>query len=199
MGLLCFGFVLLVACSLAAASSPGCEDIVKPIIPQDPDLVMGKWIYVLGAADPSPYHKALESLKSSWIELTPTSDSQTVTLRWGDHCFGRCILDEVNATVSRLAVTFRKNLSDHKGRLLHTCSDCLLWTDSFRNMDYTGRYLLQFTRSGKIDPKDVEIYRKQLQCLSFPENFHSYDGKVELCPDNKEEDKNSTVTLTTNI
>ncbi len=48
--------------------------------------VFGKWVYVMGAGDPKPYHKALESLKSSWIDLSPTSDSQIVTLHWGDHC-----------------------------------------------------------------------------------------------------------------
>lgn len=186
MGRLGAGFVLLVVTSLSTASSPGCEDLVKPFMPDDPEMIMGKWIYVMGAGDPSPYHKALESLKSSWIELTPTPVSQTVTLRWGDYCFGRCIQGEVNATVSGLATTFRKNLSDHKGHVLQTCSDCLLWTDTFRNKDVTGRYVLQFTRTGKIDPNDVEIFKKQLQCLNFPENFHSYDGKRELCPDDKE-------------
>ncbi|KAJ0067471.1 hypothetical protein NL108_007948, partial [Boleophthalmus pectinirostris] len=106
--------------------------------------VLGKWIYVMGAGDPISYHKALDSLKSSWIDVALTSDSQTVTLRWGDYCFGRCINGEVNATVSGLSVTFRKNLCNHKGHLLQTCSDCLLWADTFRNMDLTGRNLLLF-------------------------------------------------------
>lgn len=47
--------------------------------------VFGKWVYVMGAGDPHPYHKVLGSMKSSWVELSPTSDAQTVTLRWGDH------------------------------------------------------------------------------------------------------------------
>ncbi|KAK9522653.1 hypothetical protein VZT92_019102 [Zoarces viviparus] len=177
---------LLALTSLSAASAPDCKDLVRPFIPDDPKLVFGKWVYVMGAGDPKPYHKALESLKSSWIDLSPTSDSQVVTLRWGDNCFDRCISGEANATVSGITTTFRKNLSDHKGHLLQTCSDCLLWTDAFRNGDTTGRYILQFTRTGKKDPKDVEIFRKQVGCLSFPENFHSYDGKTELCPDDKQ-------------
>uniref|UniRef100_A0A673CMR1 Apolipoprotein M n=1 Tax=Sphaeramia orbicularis TaxID=375764 RepID=A0A673CMR1_9TELE len=171
---------------LSVASSPDCQDLVKPFMPENPKMVFGKWVYVMGAGEPKPYHKALESLKSSWVELSPTSDSQIVTLRWGDNCFNRCNLGEVNATVSGLATTFRKNLSDHKGHILQTCSDCLLWTDTFRNMDVTGRYMLQFTRTGKINPKDTEIFSKQLQCLNFPENYHSYDGKTELCPDDME-------------
>lgn len=140
----------------------------------------------MGAGDPQPYHKALESMKSSWIALSPTDDPRVVTLRWGDRCLDRCIFGEVNATISGLATTFRKNLSDHKGHILQTCTDCLLWTDTFRNGDVTGRYVLQFTRTGEIDPTSVEVFKKQVGCLNFPENFHSYDGKTELCPDDKQ-------------
>ncbi|KAM4616163.1 uncharacterized protein ACJ7VT_009127 [Polymixia lowei] len=176
---------LLALTALSAASAPDCKDLVKPFIPDDPNLVFGKWVYVMGSADPKPYHKALEALKSSWIDLSPTSDSQIVTLRWGDQCFNRCSLGEANATVSGVATTFRKNLSDHKGHILQTCSGCLLWTDTFRNEDVAGRYVMQFTRTGTIDPKDVEVFKKQAGCLNFPENYHSYDG-TELCPDNKD-------------
>lgn len=42
---------------------------------------------------------------------------------------------------------FKENLSEHKGHILQTCSDCLLWTDTFRNGDVTGRYILQFSKS----------------------------------------------------
>lgn len=103
----------------------------------------------------------------------------------------------------------KENLSEHKGHILQTCSDCLLWTDTFRNEDVTGRYIMQFSkfgtllkyskalsedanvliahssasvpfpaRTGKIDPKDVETIKKQAECLNFPEDFHSYDGKT---------------------
>ncbi|XP_013863858.1 uncharacterized protein LOC106517519 [Austrofundulus limnaeus] len=185
MALLVVGFLLTLS-SLSAASSPDCKDLVQPFTPDDPSSVFGKWVYVLGAGDPAPYHKALESLRSSWIDLSPTSDASTVTLRWGDHCFNRCIFGEVNATISGLTATFRKNLSEHKGQILQTCSGCLLWTDAFRNRDATGRFILQFTRTGQIDAKDVEMFKQQAECLNFPKNFHSYDNKTELCPDEKE-------------
>ncbi|XP_040052240.2 alpha-1-acid glycoprotein 1 isoform X2 [Gasterosteus aculeatus] len=178
--------VLLALASLGAASAPDCKDLLRPFVPDDPQQIFGKWVYVMGAGDPKPYHKALESLKSSWIDLSPTSDGEVVTLRWGDNCFNRCIFGEVNATVSGNATTFRKNLSGHKGHVLQTCSDCLLWTDTFQNEDATGRYILQFTRTGKTNPEDVDLFRKQVGCLSFPENFHSYDGETELCPDERE-------------
>lgn len=48
---------------------------------------------------------------------------------------------------------FKENLSDHKGHILQSCLDCLLWTDTFRNGDITGRYILQFS---KFCPQQIE-------------------------------------------
>lgn len=33
-------------------------------------------------------------------------------------------------------------------------------------------------RTGKIDPNHVEIFKKQVGCLNFPDDYHSYDGKT---------------------
>lgn len=33
-------------------------------------------------------------------------------------------------------------------------------------------------RTGEMDATGVELFKKQVGCLSFPENFHSYDGKT---------------------
>ena len=126
---------------------------------------------------------------------------------------------------STCGVVSQENLSNHKGHILHTCPDCLLWTDTFRNGEATGRYIMQFSKSlsqsnlttsfrrfmnlavpalppyfpifkmepvllfsslflartGKIDSKDVDIFKKQVECLNFPENYHSYDGKTGQC------------------
>ncbi|CAG07883.1 unnamed protein product [Tetraodon nigroviridis] len=174
---------LLALASLCAAFAPSCDDMVKPYIPLDPKAVFGKWVYVMGAGDPDPYHRALGSIKSSWVELSPTSDVQTVTLRWGDYLFNQCALGEVNATLSGTTVTFQKNLSEHRGHLLQTRANSLLWTDSFRNVDVTGRFVMQFTRTGTTDPELVRLFKEQIACLHFPENFHSYDGTTELCPE----------------
>ncbi|XP_004072483.1 uncharacterized protein LOC101158029 [Oryzias latipes] len=178
--------LLLAVVPLCAASAPDCDELVKPFMPEDSKLVFGKWVYVMGAGDPLHYHDALGSLRNSWIDLSPTSNDQVVILRWGDYCFNRCIFGEVNATVTGIATTFQKNLSDHKGHILQTCPDCLLWTDTFRNRDVTGRYILLFSRTGKIDPEHVDILKKQAECLNFPVNFHRADASAELCPDDKD-------------
>lgn len=106
--------ILVALPCLSHATAPDCEDLVKPIMPEDPSQVQflvclffsfisgrtvrqklkvrlrtkvfGRWVYAMGAGDPQPYHKALGSMKSSWIELSPTDDPRVVTLRWGDRC-----------------------------------------------------------------------------------------------------------------
>lgn len=153
--------ILVALPCLSHATAPNCEDLVKPIMPDPSQVqflvffpfisvrtvrqklkvrlrikVFGRWVYAMGAGDPQTYHKALESMKNSWIELSPTDDPRVVTLRWGDRCLwvkftvrnaekrvvcgtvceshtlsrlssDRCIFGEVNATVSGLATTFR--------------------------------------------------------------------------------------------
>ncbi|XP_067087120.1 uncharacterized protein [Osmerus mordax] len=172
---------LLALASISAASSPNCEALVKPFLPDDLTPVYGKWLMVLGAADPKPYHEALGSVRNSWMELSATSESQVVTYRWGDRQFGKCHFASTNATISSGATTFTKNLAVHKGQILETCPDCLLWSDNFRNRDYTGRFLLLFTRTGKLDPDYVETFKQQAVCLNFPEP-HTYDGETGFGP-----------------
>ncbi|XP_020344379.1 uncharacterized protein LOC109895131 [Oncorhynchus kisutch] len=81
------------------------------------------------------------------------------------------------------------HLSEHKGQYLETCPDCLLWSDTSRNGDITGRYLLLFTRSGKMYPTYLDTYKNQAECLNFPETHHTYDGETELCPDDNQKEK----------
>ncbi|XP_042187409.1 uncharacterized protein LOC121847934 isoform X1 [Oncorhynchus tshawytscha] len=180
---------LLALASLNAASTPLCKELVKPLVLEDHTEIYGKWVYVMGSADHSVFQKALGTLKSSWIDLSATSDHQVVTLRWGDRIDGKCVVGATNATISGTTSTVHIHLSEHKGQYLETCPDCLLWSDTSRNGDITGRYLLLFTRSGKMDPTYLDTYKNQAECLNFPETHHTYDGETELCPDDNQKEK----------
>ncbi|XP_055743215.1 300 kDa antigen AG231-like isoform X1 [Salvelinus fontinalis] len=177
---------LLALASLNAASAPLCKELVKPLLLEDHTEIYGKWVYVMGSTDHSVFQKALGTLKSSWIDLSATSDQQVVTLRWGDRIDGKCVVGATNATISGTTSTVHIHLSEHKGQYLETCHDCLLWSDTSRNGDITGRYLLLFTRSGKMDATYLDTYKNQAECLNFPEKHHTYDGETELCPDDNE-------------
>ncbi|KAG7256663.1 hypothetical protein CRUP_014081, partial [Coryphaenoides rupestris] len=109
--------------------SRNCEELIKPFIPEDGSLVFGKWVYVMGSADPMVYRTALDAMKSSWIELSPTQDSQLVALRWGDHCYDRCVY----------------------GEYYETCAECLLSEDTtlLPDGETKGRYLFLFKKFKK--------------------------------------------------
>ncbi|CAB1322086.1 unnamed protein product, partial [Coregonus sp. 'balchen'] len=163
---------------LSAASAPVCKELVKPLVLEDHTEIYGKWVYVMGSADHSVFQNALGTLKSSWIDLSATSDHQVVTLRWGDRIDGKCVVGATNATISGTTSTVHIHSSEHKGQYLETCPDCLQWSDTSRSGDITGRYLLLFTRSGKMDLTYLDTYKKQAECLNFPETHHTYDGET---------------------
>lgn len=185
-----FCLALLALSSLTAASDPDCEELLKTL--EDRSKLHGKWIYYAGVAA-SEGTMYLKSIKSSWIELTPIPDSDDMTLRYGDKIDGKCVLGSVNATFSgnSTAVTFFYNStsSEHVGKHLVTCPDCILWTDN--SIMVAGgetkrdRNLYLFTKSGTLDASHLEVFKKQAECLNFPTDFH-FGGNKDLCPDEKE-------------
>ncbi|KAL0979271.1 hypothetical protein UPYG_G00183050 [Umbra pygmaea] len=174
---------LLALATLSASIAPDCKELIKPLVLEDHTEIYGKWIYVMGTADHLFFQNALRTLQSSWIDLLATSDHKVVTLRWGDRIDGKCVVGSTIATINGTTSTVQLHLSEHKGQYLETCPDCLLWSDTTRNGDITGRYLLLFTRTGQMDPTYLDTYRKQAECLNFPDTHHTYDGESELCPD----------------
>lgn len=185
-----FCLALLALFSLTAASDPGCEELLKPL--EDRNKVSGKWIFHAGTSDNEKLLEELRTINSSWIELSPIPDSDDMTLRWGDKMDGKCHTGGVNTTFSENStiVTFHFNSSDHEhvGKYLVSCPDCILWTDTSVTVGKAGsregRNLYLFTKSGKLDDSDLEVFKKQAACLNFPSEFHFGDNK-DLCPDEK--------------
>ncbi|XP_078141494.1 uncharacterized protein LOC144539632 [Centroberyx gerrardi] len=183
---------LLALCTLSAASSePNCEELVKPL--QDRSPIFGKWIFHAGTSDNEEFLKGLKTIKNSWIHLAAINNSDAMNLRWGDKIDGKCIEAEVNSTFAgnSTMVTFNFNgsSSDHVGKYLETCPDCILWTDKSETVTNgetkKGRNLFLFTKTGKVEASQLEVFKKQAACLNFPSEFH-FGEDTDLCPDEKE-------------
>ncbi|XP_044053682.1 uncharacterized protein LOC122876877 [Siniperca chuatsi] len=185
-----FCLALLALSSLTAASDPDCEELLKPL--EDRSRISGKWIFHAGTSDNKELLKELKTINSSWIELSPITDSDDMTLHWGDKMDGKCHHGGVNSTFlgNSTKVTFYFNSSNHEhvGKHLVTCPDCILWTDTSvmegNGETRKGRNLYLFTKSGKLDPAHLEVFRRQATCLNFPPEFHFGETK-DLCPDEK--------------
>ncbi|XP_068166075.1 saxitoxin and tetrodotoxin-binding protein 2-like [Antennarius striatus] len=182
---------LLGLASLCAASEPDCKELVKPLMLDNHSPIYGKWVFHVGTWDKPGLKSDLVLVNSSWIELSASSDSTVMTLYWADRLGAdKCLQGTANATISGITshATFNINghTSYHDGKYYETCSDCLLSEDTTLLPDgkSKGRYFFLFTRTGDLEPSDLETFKKQAECLEFLPEYH-FGGK-DLCPDDRE-------------
>uniref|UniRef100_A0A3Q3X727 Uncharacterized protein n=1 Tax=Mola mola TaxID=94237 RepID=A0A3Q3X727_MOLML len=185
-----FCLVLLALSSLTAASDPDCDKLLKPL--EDQNLVLGKWIFLAGSSDNKETLGELQSINSSWIEISLMAGSDEMTLRWGDKMDGKCHYGGINFTFSANATavtfTFNSTTHEHVGMYLVTCPDCIVWMDTFvtegiKGETRRGRNLYLFTKNGTLDDSHLEAFKKQAGCLSFPTDFHfgGTTGEILWC------------------
>ncbi|XP_037536404.1 uncharacterized protein LOC119413426 [Nematolebias whitei] len=182
---------LLAFTSLSVASEPDCKELVKPLLLDSHSPIYGKWVLHVGSWDKPGLKSDLLSVNSSWVELSPSSDSGVITIYWADRLKDdKCLHGPANATISGTTshTTFIINghTSYHDGKYYETCSDCLLSEDTTLLPDgkSKGRYLFLFTRTGSLEPSELDTFKKQAECLKFLPEYHF--GSTHLCPDGRE-------------
>lgn len=183
---------LLTLASLGAAADLDCKDLVKPLVLDSHSPIYGKWVLHVGSWDKPELKDDLVSVKSSWIELSASTDDELLTIYWADRLQrdDNCLQGLTNGNISGITThtTFVINghTSYHEGKYYETCADCLLSEDTTLLPDGNsrGRYLFLFTRTGKLEPSELETFKKQAECLQFPPEY--FFGSTELCPDDRE-------------
>ncbi|XP_012716814.3 uncharacterized protein LOC105925488 isoform X1 [Fundulus heteroclitus] len=182
---------LLAFTSLSAASEPDCKELVRPLVLDSHSPIYGKWILHVGSWDKHDLKTDLLSVHSSWVELSPTSDSGVISLYWADRLSEeKCLQGTANITISGItshtAFIINGHTSYHDGKYYGTCSDCLLSEDTTLLPDgkSKGRYLFLFTRTGALEPSELETFKKQAECLGFLPEHHFVS--TDLCPDDRE-------------
>jgi len=179
-----FCAALLALCSLTAAVDPDCEELVKPV--EDRSRLSGRWILYAGTTDSRETMAFLETINSSWIELSVTPDGDNMTLAWGDKMNGSCLYGNVKCVLlgNSTQVTFNYNSSTrvHVGQHLKTCPDCVVWTGTVMEGTREARSLYIFTKNGTLDASDFEVFKKQTACLNLQPDYHFAEA-TDLCPD----------------
>ncbi|XP_061906894.1 uncharacterized protein LOC133652307 [Entelurus aequoreus] len=184
--------VLLALTSLCAAASPehDCKDLVKPLLLDNHSPIFGKWVLHVGSWDTPGLKNDLVVVNTSWIELSASSRSDIISLYWGDRLNeGRCLQGSADVTVTGMTSNATYNINNHtsyhEGKYYETCAECLLSEDTTLLPDgkSLGRYLFLFTRTGKLGPSELETFKKQADCLNFPDEY--YFMGTNLCPDNR--------------
>ncbi|XP_061842521.1 saxitoxin and tetrodotoxin-binding protein 2-like [Nerophis lumbriciformis] len=184
--------VLLALTSLCAAASPehDCEDLVKPLLLDNHSPIFGKWVLHVGSWDTPGLKNDLVVVNTSWIELSASSRSDIISLYWGDRLNDdKCLQGSADVTVTGMTSNATYNIhnhtSYHEGKYYETCAECLLSEDTTLLPDgkSLGRYLFLFTRTGKLEPSELDTFKKQAACLNFPDEY--YFMGTHLCPDNR--------------
>ncbi|XP_029017894.1 uncharacterized protein LOC114862103 [Betta splendens] len=180
---------LLALASLGAASQPDCKELVKPLVMDSHSPIYGRWILHVGTWDKPGLRSDLVSVSSSWVEVSASTDSGVITIYWADRLNGKCLQGLANATVSEITSHTTYNInghtSYHDGKYYETCDDCLLSEDTtlLPDGESKGRYLFLFTRTGALEPSNLETFKQQAECLRFLPEFHF--GGTDLCPDER--------------
>ncbi|XP_036407599.1 alpha-1-acid glycoprotein 1-like [Megalops cyprinoides] len=181
-----FAAAVLSLLSLSAASPLHCQDLVQPLVLDDLTRILGKWIFLEGAADHPRHAKVLKSVNSSWMNIVPTLRNDTIIFMHGRKINGTCRHSTQNMTISDLT-TIHVSHSNGTANItfLPTCPDCLLMRISNLNQGTVIRTLYIYGRERKLRTSDWEMYRRQAECLGLPRPHFTYDGQKDLCPEEK--------------
>jgi len=180
----------------ASQSQDQCKDLLKPLVIDSQSPIYGKWVWSAGAWNKPGLKNAVSTVKSSWVELSPTADQGVITIRWADRLKQEdkedlCLPGGSDMSVSGSSYQTTLNImgqtSTHEGRYYETCADCLLNEDTtlLPNGEIKERYLLLFTRTGQLDAAELEKFKKQAECLKMYPEYH-ITGTGDLCPDERE-------------
>ncbi|KAK5619789.1 hypothetical protein CRENBAI_007315 [Crenichthys baileyi] len=87
------------------------------------------------------------------------------------------------------AIYYNSTTYEHIGRFLETCADCMLWTDDavaeLNGETRKSRNLYIFSKTGKLDASDLEVFKKQAKCLNLLPDLYFVET-TDLCPEEKE-------------
>ncbi|KAJ8277622.1 hypothetical protein GJAV_G00077670, partial [Gymnothorax javanicus] len=185
MYVLCITAVLSLL-SVSNAKPLPCEEIVQPLVLEDFSKVLGKWIVIEAAIDLPIFVPLEQSVNSSWVEVVPTNDRDTVIRHKSSMINGKCIYSTLNLTRSDNTIHFTmpaNKTGNSTVTFLRTSADYLVTYDiTFMNGDRFRTFHL-LGKTGKLRNFDRETYDRQRDCLAMPKPSFIYDGHQKLCPD----------------
>ncbi|XP_005804036.2 uncharacterized protein LOC102228820 [Xiphophorus maculatus] len=186
-----FCFALLALSSLTAASDPGCDELIKPL--EDRSKIYGQWVLHAGASDSEQNLNAKKIVNSSWIKLATIPDSDEFSLHYMDKIEGKCVCGALNSSTSgnmtKIIFYYNSTTYEHIGHFLETCADCALWVDDavaeVNGETRKSKNLYIFTKTGKLDGSDLEVFKKQAKCLNLLPDLYFLET-TDLCAEERE-------------
>ncbi|KAL0974237.1 hypothetical protein UPYG_G00217520 [Umbra pygmaea] len=178
-----FNVVLLALVSMGTADPEDCKHLLQPLAPGNQQTIFGKWVFLEGFSDNEVVSEILRNTSSSWIQISPTSENETVLLDQRNLIEGNCMNSSANMTFSKSSFQVTHDNISITGHFLQTCTDCLAIMhsgDLMAGVHFQALYI--FGKNKTLPHSDLEHFRKQAQCLKYAQPApYSYSGVTELC------------------
>lgn len=169
--------LLLGLASVSHSSSLGCEDLIRPVDPLDPEPILGRWAFVAAGLH-SPIHemKFKSRDSASFLFVNRTSGMHlTRSVRFE----GGCQYTGSDLTLEGSSFTYAQ--SNITLSILRTsCADCLVIHSHRKSDDHRHVYL--FSRRRDLRKEEMEEFESQVKCFNIPLLVWG-DPTKELCPD----------------
>ncbi|KAM9856977.1 uncharacterized protein ACBR49_000646 [Aulostomus maculatus] len=178
------GVVLLLSFLSPGRSAPlsSCDVLVKPISVSNEDM-LGRWLYIGGSSDLPGSRSLAKLLKNVWLDITATSQSNVLNIIQTQRILTKCSSLAYNVTFENSIMLIEQPFYLQEVYLPTNCSDCLVAYEKVISGTDTFTSLLLFSRRQNVSPADVEMLKRQAECLQMPSPI-MIDPNSEICPDN---------------
>ncbi|XP_046901407.1 uncharacterized protein LOC124484521 [Hypomesus transpacificus] len=168
--------------SAGQAAPLTCEALVKPLENTSLEMLLGKWMLIGDSSTvPGANTAGKMLLHNVWVEVTPTSDSNTVTSVQIQKILNRCQSIRINITLENNALQIVKPLR-MTGVVLNTdCPDCIVIHSKYNLAGQTLQGLMVMSKRREVTSDELDSFKKQVECLSLPPPL-ILGSLSDLCP-----------------
>ncbi|KAG7458862.1 hypothetical protein MATL_G00225060 [Megalops atlanticus] len=170
--------------SAAAAAPVPCEELVKPLVLDNVDKILGKWILIAGTADDPNNVDVLRNIDSAWLQFSLASHNDTAIFTQGVRLGKECIYSSAKTTIKNNKFTINDTIVS-TGVLLRADPDYLLMSYSNTFGQITFQFLYLLGKKADLSVSELELYKRQVKCLSLHPPV-LMDKEKELCPKKRE-------------
>lgn len=173
-----YSIVFLCWVSVSHSAPLSCEDLNRPPDTVDFHYLKGSWVLVLASLSNPAHLVSLKERDSSSISFANHSDTSELSFTRVFNLHGSCQYMQTNITLEGSSFSFPQY--NYTVKILQTsCPDCAVMR--FDKHDKAERLYL-FSRRRQVEPKELEEFSAQAECLGFSAPAEM-DSTKELCPE----------------
>lgn len=168
---------LLCLLAVSQSASPPCEELVRPLDPDNVHHFLGRWVLVAGSLSNPEKEEKFRQRETASITIVNGTTGLSLQRNFG---FGdTCHYSSSNITMDGNGFNF--NDFNITVSFLHSsCADCAVMR--FHNKPENVQRLYLFSRGRKVKPEEAKEFSAQARCLNMLSPL-MLDPTKELCPE----------------